>query len=76
VIEIITQKEVISLEEWNKADIAAIKELGVLDGYSHICTIALECKDENPAAKQRRKDVINYIKMKVLFLKWAGSKCR
>jgi len=38
------------------------RELGVPDGYNHTCTIALGYKDENPAAKQRRKDVINYIK--------------
>jgi len=38
------------------------RELGVPDGYNHICTIALGYKDENPAAKPRRKDVINYIK--------------
>ncbi len=38
------------------------RELGVPDGYYHICTIALGYKDENPAAKPRRKDVINYIK--------------
>ncbi len=38
------------------------KDLGVPDGYNHICTIALGYKDENPAAKPRNKDVINYIK--------------
>jgi nitroreductase len=38
------------------------RELGVPDGYNHICTIALGYKDENPAPKQRRRDVINYIK--------------
>lgn len=38
------------------------RELGVPDGYNHICTIALGYKDENPPTKQRRKDVINYIK--------------
>lgn len=38
------------------------RELGVPDEYNHICAIALGYKDENPAARQRRKDVINYIK--------------
>ncbi len=38
------------------------KELGVLEGYEHVCVIALGYKDENPPAKPRRKDVINYIK--------------
>jgi nitroreductase len=38
------------------------RELGVPDGYNHICTIALGYKDENPAAKPRRKEVINYIR--------------
>jgi len=37
------------------------KELGVPDGYKHICTIALGYKDETPAAKPRSTDVINYI---------------
>jgi len=37
-------------------------ELGVPEGYEHICTIALGYKDENPPAKPRRKDVINYVK--------------
>jgi nitroreductase len=38
------------------------KELGVPDGYEHVCVIALGYKDERPATKPRRKDVINYIK--------------
>jgi nitroreductase len=38
------------------------RELGIPNGYNHICTIALGYKDENPPAKPRRKDVINYIK--------------
>lgn len=38
------------------------RELGVPNGYEHICTIVLGYKDENPPAKPRRKDVINYIK--------------
>jgi nitroreductase len=38
------------------------KEIGVPDGYKHICTIALGYKDETPDAKPRNKDVINYIK--------------
>ena len=38
------------------------RELGVPDGYSHVCTIALGYKDEKPAAKPRSKDVINYIR--------------
>ncbi|MGB9683590.1 MAG: nitroreductase family protein [Candidatus Bathyarchaeales archaeon] len=38
------------------------KELGVPEGYEHVCVIALGYKDENPPAKPRRKDVINYIR--------------
>jgi nitroreductase len=38
------------------------RELGVPEGYEHICAIALGYKDENPPAKPRRKDVVNYIK--------------
>ena len=38
------------------------KELGVPEGYEHVCVVALGYKDENPPAKPRRKDVINYIK--------------
>jgi nitroreductase len=38
------------------------KEMGVPDGYKHICAIALGYKDETPDAKPRNKDVINYIK--------------
>lgn len=39
------------------------KELGIPDGYNHICTIALGYKDgENPATPPRNKEVINYIK--------------
>jgi nitroreductase len=39
------------------------KELGIPEGYNHICTIALGYKDsENPASPPRNRDVINYIK--------------
>jgi nitroreductase len=38
------------------------QELGVPEGYEHICSIALGYKDEVPLAKPRRKDVISYIK--------------
>jgi nitroreductase len=39
------------------------KELGIPEGYNHICTIAVGYKDgENPSAPSRKKDVINYIK--------------
>jgi len=38
------------------------QELGVPEGYEHICTIALGYKDEVPPAKPRRNDVIKYIK--------------
>jgi nitroreductase len=38
------------------------QELGVPEGYEHICAIALGYKDEVPLAKPRRKDVISYIK--------------
>jgi nitroreductase len=38
------------------------KELGVPEGYEHVCVVALGYKDENPPPKPRRKDVINYIR--------------
>jgi nitroreductase len=38
------------------------RELGVPEGYEHVCVIALGYKDENPPPKPRRKDVITYIK--------------
>jgi nitroreductase len=39
------------------------KELGIPEGYSHICTVTLGYKDcETPEAKPRSWDVINYIK--------------
>ncbi|MEM2614001.1 MAG: nitroreductase family protein [Nitrososphaerota archaeon] len=38
------------------------KELGVSEGYEHICTVALGYKDESPPPKPRRKDVINFVK--------------
>ena len=38
------------------------KELGVPEGYEHVCVVALGYKDESPPAKPRRKDVITYIK--------------
>ncbi|MEM3873889.1 MAG: nitroreductase family protein [Candidatus Bathyarchaeia archaeon] len=38
------------------------KELGVPEGYEHVCVVALGYKDENPPAKPRRKDVINFIR--------------
>lgn len=36
--------------------------LGVPEGYEHICTIALGYKDEEPEARPRRRDVINFVK--------------
>ncbi len=39
------------------------KELGIPDGYNHVCTIALGYKyGDNPAAPSRDNNVINYIK--------------
>ncbi len=39
------------------------KEIGIPDGYNHVCSIALGYKtSENPAAPPRNKDVINYVK--------------
>jgi len=38
------------------------RELGVPDGYNHICAIALGYKNESPPARPRRRDVITYIK--------------
>ncbi len=38
------------------------KELEVPQGYKHVCMVALGYKDENPSAKPRRKDAINYIR--------------
>jgi nitroreductase len=39
------------------------KEIGIPEGYTHVCAIALGYKEgENPEAPPRNKDVINYIK--------------
>lgn len=38
------------------------KQLGIPEGYKHICTVALGYKDEQPEAPARNKDVINYIR--------------
>jgi nitroreductase len=39
------------------------KELGIPDGYKHVCTVTLGYKENgNPAAPPRNRDVINYIK--------------
>ncbi|MBS7633031.1 nitroreductase family protein [Candidatus Bathyarchaeota archaeon] len=38
------------------------RELGVPEGYEHVCVITLGYKDETPLEKPRRKDVINYVK--------------
>lgn len=39
------------------------KELGVPDGYKHICSIAIGYKDgENPPAPPKNMEVINYVK--------------
>jgi len=41
----------------------AKKELGIPEGYTHICSVLFGYKDgETPEAKPRSKDVINYIK--------------
>jgi len=39
------------------------KELGIPNGYNHVCTVALGYKtSENPVAPPRNKDVINYVR--------------
>jgi nitroreductase len=39
------------------------KELGIPDGYNHVCSVTLGYKAaENPAAPPRKKDVINFVK--------------
>ncbi|MEM3697310.1 MAG: nitroreductase [Candidatus Bathyarchaeia archaeon] len=38
------------------------RELGVPEGYEHVCTIALGYKDEIPPLKPRREDVINFVR--------------
>ena len=39
------------------------KELGIPEGYSHICTVTLGYQEgETPEAKPRSKDVISYVK--------------
>jgi len=39
------------------------KELGIPEGYNHVCAVALGYPDcENPEAPPRKKDVINYVK--------------
>lgn len=38
------------------------KELGMPEGYNHVCAIALGYKDENPETPARNKEVINYVR--------------
>jgi nitroreductase len=39
------------------------KQLGIPEGFAHVCTVAMGYRDgENPEAPPRRKDVVNYIK--------------
>jgi len=39
-----------------------MKELGIPDGYRHVCAVTLGYKEgENPPAKPRNEEVINYI---------------
>jgi len=39
------------------------KELGIPEGYNHVCTVALGYKaGESPAAPPRNREVINYVK--------------
>ncbi|MBS7635335.1 nitroreductase family protein [Candidatus Bathyarchaeota archaeon] len=38
------------------------REMGVPEGYEHICIIAIGYKDESPPEKPRKRDVINYVK--------------
>lgn len=39
------------------------KELGIPEGYAHVCTVALGYRDgENPEAPPRNKEVVNYIR--------------
>ena len=40
-----------------------MKELGIPEGYKHVCAVTLGYKDgENPPAKPRNQEVINYIR--------------
>ena len=39
------------------------KEMGIPDGYTHVCAIALGYKEsESPVARPRNKDVVTYVK--------------
>lgn len=38
------------------------KELGLPEGYNHVCTIALGYKNESPETPPRNKEVFNYVK--------------
>jgi nitroreductase len=39
------------------------KELGIPDGFAHVCTVSLGYRDgENPEAPPRKKDVVNYVR--------------
>lgn len=38
------------------------KEIGIPDGYEHVCTVVLGYPDEQPAMKPRRSDVINFVR--------------
>jgi nitroreductase len=38
------------------------KELGLPDGYAHVCTIALGYKAESPITPERKSGLVNYVK--------------
>jgi len=57
---IMTSSEFLFMSEKGKV---LKKEMGIPEGYTHVCAIALGYKEgENPEAPPRNKDVINYIK--------------
>ena len=57
---IMTSTEFLFASEEGKA---IKKEMGIPDGYTHVCAIALGYKEgETPVAPPRNKDVITYIK--------------
>lgn len=46
----------------NDKDGSLARELGFPTGYGHICAITLGYKGENPPAKERKEDLVNYIR--------------
>ena len=42
--------------------VAIMKELGIPEGYRHVCCLTLGYKDFTPEPRQRNKNVVNYVR--------------